>query len=83
MYLSDFTFIEDGNADELEGGLINFDKRRFLAHAIQEIQQFQQTPYCLTEVPLIRDFLLSAQGIQFHLCLNQQVWGKKKLIECL
>jgi hypothetical protein len=45
VYLSDLTFIEDGNADTVHNGLINFDKRRFLANVISEIQQYQQTPY--------------------------------------
>jgi hypothetical protein len=29
VYLSDLTFIEDGNADTVHNGLINFDKQRF------------------------------------------------------
>ena len=56
MYLTDLTFIEDGHKDLLEG-LINFVKRRQIAGVIREIQQYQQTPYFLQSVPVVKDFL--------------------------
>ncbi len=31
-------FVEDGNKDELEGGLINFEKRFMVAKIIRELQ---------------------------------------------
>lgn len=65
VYLSDLTFIEDGNPDVVHGGLINFDKRRLLASVLTEIQQYQQTPYPLQEVPLIRDYLMSTRGFYY------------------
>jgi len=58
MYLTDLTFIEEGNPDMI-GELINFDKRRRVAVVIKEIQGYQQDPYCLKEVPIIRGFLLA------------------------
>lgn len=76
VYLSDLTFIEDGNSDYVFGDLINFDKRRFLANVITEIQQYQQTPYSLQEVPLIRDFLTSIRGKSF---LLKNFFLKKKI----
>jgi len=39
MYLTDLTFIEDGNPNNIGGGLINFFKRRQISAVIQEIQQ--------------------------------------------
>jgi len=57
MYLTDLTFIEDGNPDTLADGLINFAKRRRIAAVIREIQQYQQTPYCLQPVPALINFL--------------------------
>jgi son of sevenless-like protein len=40
MYLTDLTFLEEGNPDKI-GELINFDKRRRVAAVIKEIQQYQ------------------------------------------
>ena len=57
MYLTDLTFIEDGHKDVMEDGLINFVKRRQVAGVIREIQQYQQTPYFLQSVPVIKEFL--------------------------
>ena len=57
MYLTDLTFIEDGNPDKI-GDLHNFSKRIFVSNVIQEIQQYQQAPYILTPVSSIQDFLL-------------------------
>jgi hypothetical protein len=61
VYLTDLTFIEDGNKDFIAENLINFDKRRKISQVILEIQQYQQTPYCLEEVPVIKQFLLDVQ----------------------
>ena len=43
-YLTDLTFIEDGNPD-MDGSLINFDKRYKVAAVIGEIQQYQRIGY--------------------------------------
>jgi len=63
VYLTDLTFIEDGNQDYLSDSkvLINFDKRRKISQVIREIQQYQQTPYCLEAVPSIQGYLLKAE----------------------
>ena len=53
MYLSDLTFIEDGNPDRLND-MINFVKRRKVANVIRQIQQYQQTPYSLETVDQLR-----------------------------
>jgi len=60
VYLTDLTFIEEGNPDKIqEDKLINFDKRRRIAAVINEIKQYQQTPYYLAVVPIIKGFLLA------------------------
>jgi len=51
MYLTDLTFIEDGNKDEVDG-LINFDKRRKISFVIREVQQYQLANYNLNDVGL-------------------------------
>jgi len=63
MYLTDLTFIEDGNPDFINGNLINFTKRRRVAQVIREVQQYQQTPYALHEAPEIKNYLLGVQGM--------------------
>jgi len=60
MYLTDLTFIEDGNPDKL-GELHNFSKRNFVSNVIQEIQQYQQAPYILKDVPAIQKFFYSLE----------------------
>ncbi|KAI9595738.1 hypothetical protein BDF19DRAFT_495756 [Syncephalis fuscata] len=58
VYLTDLTFIDDGNPDKLSGtNLINFSKYSKCADVITEIQQYQNLPYCLTTVPQIKMFL--------------------------
>eukprot|EP01116_Phalansterium_solitarium_P021333 TRINITY_DN6596_c0_g1_i2.p1 TRINITY_DN6596_c0_g1~~TRINITY_DN6596_c0_g1_i2.p1 ORF type:complete len:546 (-),score=190.77 TRINITY_DN6596_c0_g1_i2:72-1709(-) len=53
-YLSDLTFIDEGNQDVVSGGLINFGKRALTYRVISEIQQFQLVRYTLMPVPVIQ-----------------------------
>jgi son of sevenless-like protein len=61
VFLTDLTFIEDGNPDFLRPDLINITKLRYGARVIQDIKQYQQTPYCLEPVPFIQDWLMSRE----------------------
>jgi hypothetical protein len=45
VYLTDLTFIEEGNKNVLERGLVNFDKCYLIAAVIGEIQQYQRMGY--------------------------------------
>ena len=57
-YLTDLTFIEDGNPDFLrETGFINFAKRNKTAEVIREIQQYQNEPYNLMSVTELQSFI--------------------------
>lgn len=59
VYLTDLTFIEDGIASVVKNTeLINFTKRTKTAEVIRDIQQYQNVPYTLTEVPDLRDWIL-------------------------
>ena len=62
VYLTDLTFIEDGNSD-LTGDLINFVKRQQVSGVIQEIQQYQHAPYCLEKVDFIEEWLLDLKYV--------------------
>eukprot|EP01094_Clydonella_sp_ATCC50884_P005879 TRINITY_DN1486_c0_g1_i1.p1 TRINITY_DN1486_c0_g1~~TRINITY_DN1486_c0_g1_i1.p1 ORF type:complete len:1136 (+),score=369.66 TRINITY_DN1486_c0_g1_i1:225-3632(+) len=57
MYLTDLTFIEDGNPNTTKDGLVNFFKRNLISQVIADIQQYQQTPYNLEEVKFIQFYL--------------------------
>ena len=74
MYLTDLTFIEDGNSDYIataNGGssqLINFVKRKQVSNVIGEIQQYQHAPYCLEPVDFIIDWLLQVETLSEDEC---------------
>ncbi|OLL24556.1 Protein ste6 [Neolecta irregularis DAH-3] len=59
VYLTDLTFIEDGNSNYLKKSrhLINFSKRMKTAEVIREIQQYQSVPYHLKPVQELQVFL--------------------------
>ncbi|KAJ6248294.1 ras guanine nucleotide exchange factor i-related [Anaeramoeba flamelloides] len=56
VYLTDLTFIEEGNPNFIDG-LINFSKRRLIYEVIFEIQNFQNKGYNLQPVQQILSFL--------------------------
>jgi len=55
-YLNILSDLESKHPDMLEG-LINFEKRTLIGGAIAEINQYQQTLYCLDEVSIIQDWM--------------------------
>ena len=57
VYLTDLTFIEDGNPDFDANNLINFSKRKLVCDVIQAIQDYQQQAYNLLEVVQIQSLL--------------------------
>jgi hypothetical protein len=52
VYLSDLTFIEDGNPNMLRNNdrLINFSKRMKTSEVIRDLQQYQTVPYPFVRV---------------------------------
>lgn len=56
IYLTDLTFVEEGNPDMLQG-LINFNKRHLVSELIRSIQQYQLKPYAFEAVQYIQDKL--------------------------
>lgn len=64
MYLTDLTFMDEGNPDFITspGGvkLINFSKRRRVSLVIRDIQQYQLTPYKLIPLKVIQSYIKGA-----------------------
>jgi len=62
IYLTDLTFIEDGNPNYLEvedntPNVINFEKMRKVASVIQDIMLYQQKPYNYEKVDLLQQYI--------------------------
>eukprot|EP01106_Pelomyxa_sp_JSP_P008453 TRINITY_DN2377_c0_g2_i5.p1 TRINITY_DN2377_c0_g2~~TRINITY_DN2377_c0_g2_i5.p1 ORF type:complete len:116 (-),score=20.75 TRINITY_DN2377_c0_g2_i5:138-485(-) len=68
--LGDLTFIEEGNPDTIEGGLVNFAKFKMVATAIMELRQFQLQPYNLTRIEPIQQFISSIQVANEKECFD-------------
>eukprot|EP01117_Protostelium_nocturnum_P002738 TRINITY_DN1360_c0_g1_i1.p1 TRINITY_DN1360_c0_g1~~TRINITY_DN1360_c0_g1_i1.p1 ORF type:complete len:1498 (-),score=713.70 TRINITY_DN1360_c0_g1_i1:124-4617(-) len=49
-YLSDLTFIDEGNPDRTKEGFINFQKCELIYNSISEIESWQQWPYFFPKV---------------------------------
>jgi RasGEF domain/RasGEF N-terminal motif len=61
-FLTDLTFIEDGNPD-LVDGLINFEKRKLLYSIVKDIATYQQHQYPFPPVEPLCSFLLAMPTI--------------------
>lgn len=62
LYLTDLTFVQDGNPDTIKmtddpESLINFSKKTMLSDIIKEFMAYQSTPYALNPVPEIQTIL--------------------------
>jgi hypothetical protein len=65
IYLTDLTFIEDGNPDYISS-LINFKKRELVYDVIREIEQYQQKGYDFPADNSIFNVLNNLQVITVH-----------------
>jgi len=63
LYLTDLTFIDDGNLDSIESPngtkMINFSKLSLVASVIRDMKQYSETPYNLERIEFIQDYLKS------------------------
>lgn len=76
LFLSDLTFIEDGNPDLLDG-MINFLKRRKLSERIMWIKQYQQIGYQLDKVQAIQEYF----GKHLVSRCEDELWKLSKSIQ--
>jgi len=56
VYLTDLTFIEDGNPDEVQG-MVNYFKRTLVFDVIKAVRRYQTTCYNLKMVPQMQRYL--------------------------
>lgn len=64
VYLSDLTFIQDGNPATVAGGLINFEKCIMAGRVVGILQTLQRATYALEEVPSIMAYFQSFSSIK-------------------
>jgi son of sevenless-like protein len=50
VFLSDLTFIHEGNPTILDDGLINVEKQYLMAEVINKLLNYQENTYCLRSV---------------------------------
>eukprot|EP01104_Vermistella_antarctica_P007229 TRINITY_DN1798_c0_g3_i1.p1 TRINITY_DN1798_c0_g3~~TRINITY_DN1798_c0_g3_i1.p1 ORF type:complete len:937 (-),score=181.60 TRINITY_DN1798_c0_g3_i1:190-3000(-) len=81
MYLTDLTFVEDGNP-AVVGGLINFGKFRMVNDTILQVIQFQNVCYNLKLVPKFQQFIdtrqLLGEDDMYKLSISAEPRGKTK-----
>jgi len=76
IYLTDLTFIEEGNKNYLQDRkeFLNFNKRRWVSEIIKLIQKFQNSDYILKPEPCLRTFLSDEE-------LKTQLISENKMYE--
>jgi son of sevenless len=63
VFLSTLQFIQDGNKDFLDGGLINFKKRRQASEVISDIQRWQAMTFNFTTLPTVQAFIKESLAV--------------------
>ncbi|EGC31783.1 hypothetical protein DICPUDRAFT_99093 [Dictyostelium purpureum] len=80
IYLTDLTFIEDGNQDEIKG-LINFKKRDLIYNTILEIQQYQQQGYTIKPKNSVLSFLCELPSVNDKKKFEDELYEQSILLE--
>lgn len=55
MYLTDLTFVDEGNISFTKDGLINFGKWRLTAKILKKLSRFQHLLFVFDPVPVIQN----------------------------
>jgi len=62
VYLSDITFVDEGNPDMIDG-FINFAKHDMVYNAIREVILFQQSKYDYSSILLLQNYLCALPAL--------------------
>jgi son of sevenless-like protein len=74
VFLSDLTFIEQGNMNTVHHGLINWEKRKLIYSIVSQVRLYQQAPYTFEKNPLIQSFFAN------FVILDENEMYKKSLL---
>jgi hypothetical protein len=78
IFQKDLLFIEDGNPDVCENGMINFEKLFLLGRCINQIRVSQESRYQLVEIPQVQTFLSSQELVSMS---SMQILSMAKICE--
>lgn len=74
VYLTDLTFIEDGNPKFLPNTtMVNFDKCQKISKSIGEIRMYQDSRYNYVELVPLQDFVCSVRGLDERLLYKRSL----------
>lgn len=59
LFLTDLTFVHEGNPNFLENGHVNYNKCRLVSQVILQVQKYQKKPYNFKSISQIHDYLMS------------------------
>jgi son of sevenless-like protein len=84
VYLTQLTFIQDGNPDNADNNLINFSKRHKAAEVISDIKRWQTKPYNLQPITGVVGFIeesLSGYSENPNSYYNDEFWRRSLELE--
>ncbi|EKE39229.1 hypothetical protein ENUP19_0252G0104 [Entamoeba nuttalli] len=62
IYLSDMTFISDGNLSRFENGLVNFDKCKKMCSVVRNFDKINTISYSISHYPILKHFIENIHG---------------------
>lgn len=81
LFLTDLTFLNEGNPDFLdeEKKFVNFAKMTKIARVVRNIIIYQQEPYCLSAVEFIQDYIRSFKTLSEEEQYAESIKLEKKI----
>jgi len=81
VYLTDLTFMEEGNSDTMGNNLINFKKREMIFSVIMEIQQYQHQAYIFDAQSRLIQYLADLPVIENTKAIDAELFEMSLLRE--